>query len=183
MSPSEDEITAWQSQFRLWFSRHESLIYKIAMHRWKNIFFVKYIWETHDEIVSEFFARYASDKDNHEVAKAIQCENDTERHMLIARLIDRLRAGRSHDVYGRPGRVSAPIDAVADIQDQEVERQRRREMIHAAIAALPEPNRAVVRRELEGYTLKEIAEELQVTVQTVYRYRLKAWELLRDYLR
>jgi len=76
------------------------------------------------------------------------------------------------------------IDESTDIEDKavinEILREETYRMLEGAIGQLPEKARQVIRLNLNGYTNKEIAEELNVTVNTVKTHKLLAFRKIRE---
>ena len=63
-----------------------------------------------------------------------------------------------------------------------IEEEVHREII-AAIEKLPQERRRIVQLSMEGYSQEEIAEELQVSVNTVKTQKRKAYAFLRAELK
>ena len=96
--------------------------------------------------------------------------------------INLLRRRRSERIAGRPEEMQEPVDTAADPESAMIAGSRRTR-IRAAIAALPDDFReALILREFEGLSYKEIASVLNAPIGTVMSRLSRARTLLLEQL-
>lgn len=153
------------------YDRFGSLVYKVARQ------FLSSQAEAEDA-VQEVFVRLWQTADRYDPRRA----KLVTWVMLIARrhLIDRIRRSAVRPGAGAfDGEVASPL--AASRPDRQSQEEERRVKLRRRIAELPELQRVVIERAyLQGYTLREVSEQLNAPLGTVKSALSRGLERLRD---
>ncbi|MCO5168465.1 MAG: sigma-70 family RNA polymerase sigma factor [Planctomycetes bacterium] len=121
-----------------------------------------------DDATQETFLRL------HRLLPAVDAARPLRPYVLgVARRVALELARRRSSVPGRPGEVEPDALPGRDLVHEEVEGAERDRLVHGALSALaPEPRAVLVLRLVNGLTMQELADSLQVSVPTA-RARLR----------
>lgn len=129
-----------------------------------------------EDVVQNVFVRF------HESDGLTRVDHPTAylRRAVVTRTINAIRDRRRLDFPGEEAVWSAAEQAAEPASQHLADRAER---LHAAIARLPERARLILRlSRFEGYSHKEIANQLEISPKTVENQVARALKLLRRYL-
>lgn len=154
------------------YDRFGSLVYKVARQ------FLSSQAEAEDA-VQEVFVRLWQTADRYDPRRA----KLVTWVMLIARrhLIDRIRRNAVRPTESAMDSTDMPGSAAHDAPDRQPQETERSVMLRKRIAELPELQRIVIERAyLQGFTLREVSEQLNAPLGTVKSALSRGLERLRE---
>ena len=149
--------------------------FEILLHRYNGLLFT----------LCRHFSRKGVEADDLLQDASVALWRDSERLLSLsagphqAALVWRISRNAMIDTLRR----TRELDSLSDEYDSEADDRNLINELHERIALLDEPDRSIVKLQLEGYNYEEIAERTGLTVKNVSVRLVRVKEKLRSYFK